>query len=141
MLISNLSGWVGGRINWKYNHLSPQLGLGLGAELGNIDETGENALVDGDNTTNGSDESTLGDINTSKHIDEETLGDEKGSKSNNGEEHIDGERNDDEKKEVTREVEGGNIQTRRSERIKKQRVEIHPDDIGDNDDENDETYK
>ena len=25
---------MGGRINWKYNHLSPQLGLGLGAELG-----------------------------------------------------------------------------------------------------------
>ena len=34
-----------------------------------------------------------------------------------------------------------NKQTRRSERIRKQRVEIHPDDIGDNDDGNDKSYK
>ena len=27
---------LGGRIYWKYNHLSPQLGFGLGAELGNM---------------------------------------------------------------------------------------------------------
>ena len=44
-------------------------------------------------------------------------------------------------KEITRKVEGGNKQARRSERIKKQRVEIHPDDIGDNDDEKDKNYK
>ena len=43
--------------------------------------------------------------------------------------------------EVTRVVENGNKQTRKSERIKKQRFEIHPDDIGDNDDEKDENYK
>ena len=24
-----VGGWLGGRINWKYNHLSPQFGLGL----------------------------------------------------------------------------------------------------------------
>ena len=35
----------------------------------------------------------------------------------------------------------GNKQTRKSERIKKQRYEIHPDDIGDNDDEKDKNYK
>ena len=107
----------------------------------NIDETGENALIDVDNNTNGSDEIALDDITINKHIDEDTLGDEKGSKSNNEDEDVDEERNDDEKKEVTRKVEGGNKQTRRSERIKKQRVEIHPDDIGDNDDENDKNYK
>ena len=32
-------------------------------------------------------------------------------------------------------------QTRRSERIKKQRVEINPDDIGEDDNENDKDYK
>ena len=43
--------------------------------------------------------------------------------------------------ETTREVRNGNKQTRKSERIKKQRYEIHPDDIGDNDDEKDKNYK
>ena len=28
-------GWLGGRNKWKYSHLSPHLGFGLGAELGN----------------------------------------------------------------------------------------------------------
>ena len=31
-----LARWMGGRINWNYNHLSPQLGLGIGAQLGKI---------------------------------------------------------------------------------------------------------
>ena len=44
-------------------------------------------------------------------------------------------------KEITREKEESNKQTRRSERIRKQRVEIHPDDIGDNDNKNDKNYK
>ena len=35
----------------------------------------------------------------------------------------------------------GHKQIRRSERIKKRRVEINPDDIGEDDNENDEDYK
>ena len=35
----------------------------------------------------------------------------------------------------------GHKQIRRSERIKKQRVEINPDDIGEDDNENDKDYK
>ena len=38
-------------------------------------------------------------------------------------------------------VEDGDKNVRRSERIRKQRYEIHPDDIGNNDDEKDENYK
>ena len=48
--------------------------------------------------------------------------------------------NNTQKKKLRR-VESGNKQTRKSERIKKQRFEIHPDDIGDNDDEKDKNYK
>ena len=33
--LSRLAGWVDGRINWNYNHLSSLVELGLGAELGN----------------------------------------------------------------------------------------------------------
>ena len=33
-----------------------------------------------------------------------------------------------------------NIQTRRLERVRKQRYNIHPDDIGNDDDENDQDY-
>ena len=33
-----------------------------------------------------------------------------------------------------------NIQTRRSERVRKQRYNIHPDDIGNDDDETDQDY-
>ena len=35
----------------------------------------------------------------------------------------------------------GNKHIRKSERIRKQRYEIHPDDIGNNDDEKDKSYK
>ena len=35
----------------------------------------------------------------------------------------------------------GHKQIRRSERIRKRRVEINPDDIGEDDNENDEDYK
>ena len=41
-----------------------------------------------------------------------------------------------EKKETMREM-----PVRRSERVRKQRYNIHPDDIGNNDDEDDENYK
>ena len=40
------------------------------------------------------------------------------------------------KKAITSEV-----TVRRSERVRKQRYNIHPDDIGNNDDEKDENYK
>ena len=33
------------------------------------------------------------------------------------------------------------VTVRRSERVRKQRYNIHPDDIGNNDDEDDENYK
>ena len=44
-------------------------------------------------------------------------------------------------RETTQEVRNDNKQTRKSERIRKQRDEIHPGDIGDNDDEKDKNYK
>ena len=33
--LSRLAGWVDGRINWNYNHLSSLVESGLRAELGN----------------------------------------------------------------------------------------------------------
>ena len=83
----------------------------------------------------------LDDITGDEKPIENMLSDEEETNINDEKKNIDGERKDDEKKEITRKVEGGNKQTRRSERIKKQRVEIHPDDIGDNDDEKDKNYK
>ena len=80
--------------------------------------------------------------------DENALDD--GNEDGNEDENIDEEVNDDKKKDTdeqyveqenTRKVEGGNKQTRKSERIKKQRFEIHPDDMGDNDDKKDKNYK
>ena len=107
----------------------------------NIDETDENALINADEKTNENDETVLDDITVDERIIEDTLSDREGSNINDEDKNIDGERKDDEKKEITRKGEDSNKQTRRSERIKKQRVEIHPDDIGDNDDENDKNYK
>ena len=43
--------------------------------------------------------------------------------------------------ETTQETRNDNKQVRKSERIRKQRYEIHPDDIGNNDDEKDKNYK
>ena len=87
----------------------------------NVNETDENTIDDGNEVVNG---------NEDENIDEE-VNDEK--KEDTDEQYIE--------KEITRKVEGGNKQTRKSERIKKQRFEIHPDDIGDNDDEKDKNYK
>ena len=107
-------------------------------------------MIDIDENTNESDETALDGITINEKIYEDALGDKNESKSDDEDENIDEERNDDEKKdtdeqyiekEITRKVEGGNKQTRKSERIKKQRFEIHPDDIGDNDDEKDKNYK
>ena len=53
---------------------------------------------------------------------------------NNDEVEVENEKNDNSETE-------GHKQIRRSERIKKRRVEINPDDIGEDDNENDEDYK
>ena len=87
----------------------------------NVNETDENTIDDGNEVVNG---------NEDENVDEE-VNDEK--KENTDEQYTE--------KETTREVKNGNKQTRKSERIKKQRYEIHPDDIGDNDDEKDKNYK
>ena len=74
-------------------------------------------------------------ITKKKNIDEETmLGNDEGTKM----ETVEG---DDGGNEISKEKDESNKQTRRSERIKKQRVGIHPDDRGDNDDMNDKNYK
>ena len=86
-----------------------------------VNETDENTIDDGNEVVNG---------NEDENIDEE-VNDEK--KEDTDEQYTE--------KEITRKVESGNKQTRKSERIKKQRFEIHPDDIGDNDDEKDKNYK
>ena len=45
------------------------------------------------------------------------------------------------KKNLQKKKNESNKQTRRSGRIRKQRLEIDPDDIGDNDNLNDKNYK
>ena len=54
-----------------------------------------------------------------------------------------GENTDGNEKEIStiQEIKDGNKHIRKSERIRKQRYEIHPDDIGNNDDEKDKNYK
>ena len=115
----------------------------------NIDESDENVLDDTDGNIDKSDENMLDDITVDENVDETTLNDEnEGENGNNDEnnvEKVDDEKKDTDdqydKKEIMRKIEGDNKQTRKSERIKRQRIEIHPDDIGDNDDEKDENYK
>ena len=53
------------------------------------------------------------------------------------------ENKDEIEKEITtmQEIKDDNKHIRKSERIRKQRYEIHPDDIGNNDDEKDKSYK
>ena len=53
------------------------------------------------------------------------------------------ENKDENEKEITtmQEIKDDNKHIRKSERIRKQRYEIHPDDIGNNDDEKDKSYK
>ena len=48
---------------------------------------------------------------------------------------------DDNEIPIIQDVKDGNKHIRKSERIRKQRYEIHPDDIGNNDDEKDKNYK
>ena len=53
------------------------------------------------------------------------------------------ENKDENEKEITtmQEIKDDNKHIRKSERIRKQRYEIHPDDIGNNDDEKNENYR
>ena len=116
----------------------------------NIGEIDENIFNDTDETVDESDKNTLGDITIDENIDETTLNDRNEGEIGNNDENsvekmIDVEEKDTDdqhiKKGITKKEESGNKQTRKSEWIKKQRVEIHPDDIGDNDDEKDKNYK
>ena len=99
-------------------------------------KTDEKVLIQDDEKTNEDDEVILDDISGDEKPIGNMLGNEEGTKINTveGKKDYDG-------KEITKEKEESNKQTRRSERIRKQRVEIHPDDIGDNDNMNDKNYK
>ena len=99
-------------------------------------ETDEKVLIQDDGKTNKDDEIIPDDISGDEKTIENMLGNEEGTKMNTVE-----EKKDYGGKEITKEKDESNKQTRRSERIKKQRVEIHPDDIGDNDNMNDKNYK
>ena len=106
-----------------------------------IDKIDENALTNNDEKTNENDETILDGITGDEKLIEDMLNDEEDTNINDENKNCDGEKKDDKKKEITRKGEDSNKHTRRSERIRKQRVEVHPDDIGDNDDENDKNYK
>ena len=101
-----------------------------------IDEVDEKVLVQEEDETNEDDEIIPDDISGDEKTIENMLGNEEGTKMNT----VEGKK-DYGGKEITKEKDESNKQTRRSERIKKQRVEIHPDDIGDNDNMNDKSYK
>ena len=90
---------------------------------------------------NENDETMLDDISGDEKPIGNMLSNGEGTEINNENKNIVEGKKDDDKKEITRKEEDGNKQTRRSERIRKQRVEVHPDDIGDNDDGNDKNYK
>ena len=119
--------------------LSPSI---LEKEIANdTDKTDENVSIKDDGKMNEDDETILDDISGDEKPIGNMLSNGEETKINNENKNIVEEKKDDDKKEITRKEEDGNIQTRRSERIRKQRVEIHPDDIGDNDNENDKSYK
>ena len=99
-------------------------------------ETDEKILIQDDGKTNKDDEIILDDFSGDEKPIGNMLGNGEGTEINT----VEGKKDDD-GKEITRKEEDSNKQTRRSERIRKQRVEIHPDDIGDNDDGNDKSYK
>ena len=106
-----------------------------------IDDTDENALTNAGKKTNENDETMLDGITGDEKTIGDMLSDKEETNINDENKNIDREKKDDKKKEITRKGEDSNKQTRRSERIRKQRVEVHPDDIGDNDDGNDKSYK
>ena len=89
----------------------------------NYDETDETAIDKGDEIANNNEDEIV-DIKTN---------------GNNGKEDSTDEHSKGNK--TTQEIRNDNKQVRKSERIRKQRYEIHPDDIGNNDDEKDKSYK
>ena len=119
--------------------LSPSI---LEKEIANdTDETDENVSTKDDGKTNEDDETILDDISGDEKPIGNMLSNGEGTEINNENKNTVEGKKDDDGKEITRKEEDSNKQTRRSERIRKQRVEIHPDDIGDNDNENDKSYK
>ena len=95
----------------------------------------ENNAKKDENTSN--DEIATNDENTNNDDSDEVV-------DNNMTENNDKDENKDEnEKEITtmQEIKDDNKHIRKSERIRKQRYEIHPDDIGNNDDEKDKSYK
>ena len=100
------------------------------------DEADEKVLVQDDDKTNEDDEIIPDDVSGDEETIENMLGNDEGTKMKT----VEGKKDYGEK-EITKEKDESNKQTRRSERIKKQRVEIHPDDIGENDNMNDKNYR
>ena len=98
-----------------------------------IDEVDEKVLVQEEDETNEDDEIIPDDVSGD---DKTILGNGDGTKVENVEKE-----KDDSGNGILKEKDESNKQTRRSERIKKQRVEIHPDDIGEDDNVNDKDYK
>ena len=108
-------------------------------------------LVNGENTSNceiennaESDEIAIGEDNDEIINDDEDINkvekDEIVDTTINGNNE---ENKDENEKEIVtmQEIRDDNKHIRKSERIRKQRYEIHPDDIGNNDDEKDKSYK
>ena len=100
------------------------------------DESDEKVSVQDDDKINENDDLILDEIAGDEETIENILGDDEGTK----EKTVEGKKDYGEK-EHTKEKDESNKQTRRSGRIRKQRLEIDPDDIGDNDNLNDKNYK
>ena len=100
------------------------------------DESDEKVSVQDDDKINKNDDLILDEIAGDEETIEDKFGDDEGTK----EKTVEGKKDYGEK-EPTKEKDESNKQTRRSGRIRKQRLEIDPDDIGDNDNLNDKNYK
>ena len=105
-------------------------------EIENNDESDEIAIDKGDEIANN---------NETTNNDEDINNDEKDkivdTKINGNNDKEDNKDENDKETTTIQEIRDGNKQVRKSERIRKQRYEIHPDDIGNNDDEKDKSYK
>ena len=97
----------------------------------------ENASNDETATNDENDEIATNDENTNNDDSDEVV-DTKMTGNNDKDEN-----KDEIEKEITtmQEIKDDNKHIRKSERIRKQRYEIHPDDIGNNDDEKDKNYE
>ena len=104
-------------------------------EIENNDASDEIAIDKGDEIAN-NDKTTNNDEDIND--DEDKIVDTKTNGNNDKEDNKD---ENDKGNKTTQEIRDDNKQVRKSERIRKQRYEIHPDDIGNNDDEKDKSYK